>query len=280
VSTPARYAEAVVQPEAVTSPAAASTALVRITDERGYQPAPARTEKPVNAHWFFYGMGYTGLALIWAALWLNGFTGERFLGVGIMGVMFVGLGGFGVVIHTLYRPNERKVRHLLLALASLALTGAAAVPIERISREMYATAAVHRLQPLADALAKDARIREIGVAPTAVVLNGFYGPDYDAAAVGERVQVLDDVLARDGISREEYQAYQRALSAAGMDRAQRSASGVAFSPVGHDNPWLLYVFPGHALPPAHALMDNGGSRQAYHSQPLGGPWYMVLRGSR
>ena len=31
---------------------------------------------------------------------------------------------------------------------------------------------------------------------------------------------------------------------------------------------------------AHALLDNGGSNQAYHSEPLGGPWYLVLSGSR
>jgi hypothetical protein len=35
--------------------------------------------------------------------------------------------------------------------------------------------------------------------------------------------------------------------------------------------------PGHALPPAHALLDDRGT---YHSEPLGGPWYMVRSGSR
>src|SRR5687768_1416865 len=155
----ARYAEATLPVSDAVTPSMALVPVAR--DDGGPRLATAGATKPTNAHRLFYGLGYAGLVLIWAGTWLGGFVG--FVGFEIVGVMFVGLGGFGVLIHTLYKPNERKVRHLLLALASLALTVAALPVVSRISREMYATAAVVRLQPLAEALAKDARIREIGV---------------------------------------------------------------------------------------------------------------------
>jgi hypothetical protein len=60
-------------------------------------------------------------------------------------------------------------------------------------------------------------------------------------------------------------------------RAERTAFTVAFLPDRRSGPRLLYVIPGHALPPAHALLQQQGS---YHSEPLGGPWYMVLDGRR
>jgi hypothetical protein len=168
---------------------------------------------------------------------------------------------------------------LLLAIGSLALTLAASVAVEPISREMYATAAVARLQPLAEALAKDARIIDIGVVNGNSVFNGFYGPDGGTWRVGpaQSGDVLGEVLTRDGVSRAEYEAYRQSLERMGMDRAKRTASTVVFHPYGPRGLWLLYVMPGHALPPAHALLDDSGT---YHSQPLGGPWYMVLSGSR
>lgn len=274
MSTPARYAQAVVQPPSAVP--ATSTALVPVAADRAPRLAPE--EKPVNAHWFFYGMGYTGLALVWAAMWLEGLAPGRFVFVYILAMMFVGLGGFGILIHTVYKPNERKVRHMLLAIGSLTLTLAASVPVERITREMYATAAVARLQPLAEALAKDGRVIDIGELNGNSVFNGFYGPDEGSLRVepAQNGDVLVDVLARDGISREEYETYQQRLERAGMERAKRTASTVVFSPADRREPWLLYVMPGHALPPAHALLDETGT---YHSQPLGGPWYMVLGGS-
>jgi hypothetical protein len=192
----------------------------------------------------------------------------------------VGIGGFGVLIHTLYKPNERKVRHLLLALASLALTVAALPLVTSISREMYATAAVNRLQPLADALAKDARIREIGVFFNGqLIFNGYHGPAHGIGSMeGQTGEfLLADVLARHGLSREEHDAYQRRLDHVGMARAERTGSTVAFLPDGPSGPWLLYVVPGHALPPSRALLVDGGT---WYSQPLGGPWYMVLNGAR
>ena len=272
MSTPARYAEATL-PVSESVPAS-SMALVPVArDGGGPRLATAAATKPVNAHRLFYGLGYAGLVLIWAGTWLSGFVG--FVGFEIVGVMFVGLGGFGVLIHTLYKPNERKVRHLLLALASLALTVAALPVVTRISREMYATAAVTRLQPLAEALAKDARVREIGYSSLGkAMFNGFHGPEHGTGSMeGQKGEfLLADVLAHDGISREEYQAYQRRLDQVGMARARRTGSTVAFLPDGPDEPWLLYVVPGHALPHARELLDA----RPVHSQPLGGSWYMLL----
>lgn len=276
MSMPAQHAEPMLPAPAVFP---ASTALVPVArDDVGPRLATAGASKPTNAHRLFYGLGYAGLILIWAGTWLSGFVG--FVGFEIVGVMFVGLGGFGVLIHTLYKPNERKVRHLLLALASLALTVAALPLVSHISREIYATAAVNRLQPLAEALAKEERIREIGHSSVGhVTFNGFYGPEHGPGSMeGQKGEfLLADVLARDGISREEYQAYQRRLDQVGMASAQRTGSTVAFLPDGPDEPWLLYVVPGHALPHARSLLHEGST---YYSQPLGGPWYMVLNGAR
>lgn len=278
MSTPAGYAQAVAQP--VSAPPSTSTALVPIVRDSGPRLAPPSVQKPTNAHRLFYGIGYGGLVLIWIGVWLGGFLGPNLEILWMFGVMFVGLGGFGILIHSLYRPNERKVRHLLLALASLAVTVAAIPLVQRITREVYATAAVDRLQPLAHALAQDARIREIGVLHGRVLLNGYAGPEYGPGGSIDRQpgeHLLDEVLARDGISREEYLAYQRSLREVEMERAQRTASTVAFAPAGPSGPWLLYVVPGHALPPAHALLDDSGS---YYSEPLGGAWYMVRHGRR
>lgn len=276
MSAPARYAEAV-QP--ASSLSATATALVPIVRDGGPRRVPPAAEKPVNAHRLFYGLGYTGLVLILAGAWLGGFEGQGDPGIAVMGGMFVALGGFGVLIHTLYKSNERKVRHLLLAIASLVLTIAGIPLVTRVSREMYATAAVARLQPLAEALAKDARVREIGRSSTGYpTFNGFHGPEHGIGSMEGQMGefLLADVLAHDGISREEYQAYQRQLDQAGMERARRTGSTVAFQSPGPRALWLLYVVPGHALPPARALLDA----RPVHSQPLGGSWYMLLRGDR
>lgn len=275
MSTPATYAEATARPVAVAP--STSTALVPIVGDRGPRLAPA-AEKPVNAHRLFYGLGYAGLVLIWTGMWLQGFVGPGMEALTGIGAMFVGLGGFGIFIHTVYKPNERKVRHLLLAIASLALTVAAYPLVERISREIYATVAVSRLQPLAEALANDARIRNIGVFNRSVMLNGYIGAEFGSGSIeGREGVLLEEVLSRDGISHEEYLAYQRLLREMGMERAQRTASTVAFYPDGPSGPWLLYVAPGHALPPAHALLEDSGT---YYSEPLGGPWFMVIHGRR
>jgi hypothetical protein len=93
-------------------------------------------EPPANAHRLFFALGYAGVALIWTSMWLGGLVGNGSETFAIVGVMFTALGGFGVFIHTAWKPNERKVRHLLLALATLALTIASFPLVERVSREM------------------------------------------------------------------------------------------------------------------------------------------------
>lgn len=275
MSTPARYAQAVAQ-QAFDAPST-STALVPVLRDGAQRPVPP-AEKPVNAHVLFYVVGYAGLVLLWAGAWLSGLVGESFEVLMGFGAMFVGLGGFGILIHTLYKPTERKVRHLLLALASLAVTVATIPLVQYLTREMYAVAAVGRLEPLAEALAKDPRIREIGVFNGNVLLNGYHGPvDGPGTIEGQQGdRVLQDVLERDGISREEYAAYQRWLEREGVDRAQRTASTVALLPT-RQRPWLLYVAPGQPLPPAHELLDDSGT---YYSEPVGGAWYMVRHGRR
>jgi hypothetical protein len=259
----------------VSTAPATSTALVPIVGDRGPRPMPQQVEPPANVHRLFFALGYAGVALIWTSMWLGGFVSQGAETFAILGVMFTGLGGFGVFIHTVWKPNERKVRHLLLALATLGLTIASYSLVERVSREMYATAAVARLQPLA----KDARIREVGLTHNGVLFNEFSGVENHSSPTsgGNGVQVLADALTRAGVSREEYEEFQQRLSDAGVRRVERTASTVAFFPDGRRGLRLLYVIPGHALPPAHALLQQEGS---YHSEPLGGGWYLVLDGDR
>jgi hypothetical protein len=277
VNTAERYAEPV-QP--VSALPATSTALVPVV--RGRPPrieVSPGAERPVNAHRLFFGMGYFGLVMVWTAVWLSGFVGHRAEFITVIGGMFIGLGGFGILIHTLWKPNERKVRHLLLALGSLGLTLAAIPPVHRISREMYAAAAVDRLQPLAEELARDERIRIVGVFNGELTLNGYVGPSHGPGLIhgAPTAEGLAGVLASGGISRGEFDAYFSRLQAAGMNTAEHTAAGVVFHPSGPYDLALLYLAPGRALPPAHALLGDPGQ---WHSEPLGGAWHMVVRGRR
>lgn len=257
-----------------------STALVPVIGDGRMRQVPAAPQEPANVHRFFFGLGYAGLPLIWAGAVAGSVAGDGYAVLAGFGAIFVGLGGVGVVIHTLWKPNERKVRHLLLALASLALTLLSLVPARPMAREMYATAAVTRLEPLAATLANDARIRHIGVSFNQnVMLNGYFGSGFGMGRVNGKdgEHTLESVLERDGITRAEFDAYQRRLREAGMKEAHRTASTVAFGPSGAGGMMLVYVLPGHALPPAHALV---GDRGYWRSRPLGGSWYMALAGRR
>lgn len=231
---------------------------------------------PVNAHRLFYALGYLGLGLIVAGGWAGAITTRDAAGVFAVAAMFIGLGGLGVLVHTLYRPNERKVRHLLLAAAALALAIVSTPLVRGVAREVRAAALIHRLQPLADALARDARVREVGRDRGRVVLNGYYGPEHGpggAIRVSQPAE-LDDVLARDGIARGELTAYLAALDRAGMREADRTDTFVAFTPAGPSPLRLMYVAPGHAIPgPGVALDDHS----RWRSRPLGGGWYLVLK---
>lgn len=256
-----------------------STALVPVAAAGDAHPQPPGPRPGSNVHVLFFAVGYTGLALVWAGAWLTGFTGNRWEAVTAFGAMFIGLGGFGILIHTLYRPSERKVRHLLLALGSLALTTALLQPVSRVAREMYAAAAVNRLQTLAVDIAKDARIQRIGIVNGNVVLNDYWGGEYGMGTIDgvDRDQALDAVLRRDGMTRAQLQSYMRRLRDAGMHQALRTPSTVAFDPDGPRDLMLVHVLPGRALPPAHALVGDGGR---WHSEPLGGSWHMAISGHR
>lgn len=279
MSTPAPYAQAPQPAQVEVEVGTRSTALVPVIgDGRLRQVSPA-VQDPPNVHRFFFALGYAGLPLIWIGAVASTVAGEAYGIFAGFGAMFVGLGGLGVVIHTVWKPNERKVRHLLLAIASLAVTLLSLVPAQPMAREMYATAAVTRLEPLAATLANDARIRRIGVFNENVMLNGYFGSGFGMGRIegqdGEHT--LESVLERDGITRPEFDAYQRRLREAGMNEARRTASTVAFGPSGGSGMMLVYALPGHALPPDHALVGDGGY---WHSQPLGGSWYMALAGRR
>lgn len=272
MSTPVPQAEA---PRV--APAAATLALV---GDRGPRLVPAAREKPVNAHVLFFVLGYCGLVLIWAGEWLAGFLGGEYRAFQAFGMLFTGLGGFGVVIHTIWKPNERKVRHLLLALAALALTGASLPLVQRLAREMSATATVARLQPLTAALEHDTRIHRIGFSRSHVTINGYYGPEAGRGSLdGKRdASTPPEALARYGISPSEFQAYRRMMERSGVGTASRTRATLAFDARGLHDAMLVYVLPGHALPPAGYALTEHQTR--WYTEPLGGSWYMARRGGR
>lgn len=266
---------------AVQAPASSPPVLVAFAgDRKPRTEGSAGAPKPVNAHRFFYTLGYLGLVPVTAAGWVGAFNSERMYALYVVGALFVGLGGFGVLIHTLFRPNERKVRHLLLALASLALVAASAPLVGRIAREVYATSMILRLQPLAEEVLRDARIRNVGAAENGWVrVNGFRGPAHGDGGFIEgqdrSAVALADVLARDGISLSELHAYLDRLERAGIAEVERVDGRVLFEVAGVDHQWLLYVPPGRALPRAGTPLKEGLTR--WHADPLGGGWYLVLR---
>ncbi|HEX2206550.1 MAG TPA: hypothetical protein VHG93_02650 [Longimicrobium sp.] len=268
MSTPVPQAEA---------PAAATLALA---GDRGPRLVPAAREKPVNAHVLFFVLGYSGLVLIWAGEWLAGFLGGEYRAFQAIGMLLTGLGGFGVVIHTLWKPNERKVRHLLLALAALALTGASLPLVQRLAREMSAAAAVVRLQPLTGALEHDTRIHRIGFSRFRVTINGYYGPETGTGSLdGKRdASTLPEALARYGISPSECQVYRRMMERAGVGTASRTRATLAFDARGPHDAMLVYVLPGHAPPPPGYALTEDDIR--WYTEPLGGSWYMARRGER
>jgi hypothetical protein len=283
VSTQARYAEAAASSVQSTALVPVSTALVPVVGDRPRIEVSPGPPKPVNAHRFFYVLGYLGLVAIVAGTWTTAVQGGAWYALFPIGIIFVGLGGLGVLIHTLYRPNERKVRHLLLALASLGVVAASAPLLQRISREVHAAAMIPRLQPLADEVLRDVRIRDLGRAgPDRVSLNGFNGPltgsDGWLDGLPNQPELLAGILARDGISRGELQAYLGKLERAGVNAVEWVDGRLLLTPADGGNHWLLYVPPGAALPRPGTRLTNHLVR--WHADPLGGGWYLVLPGER
>jgi hypothetical protein len=272
MSTAERYA-------AAAPPAPAETPrLVALAGDRvprvGPNPGAA---KPVNADRLFYGMGYLGVTLIVVAAWAGAIDADAGFVVYPLAALFVGVGGFGVLVHTAWKPNERKVRHLLLAIASLVLAIVSTPVVRGIAREVRAAVMIDRLQPLADALAGDPRIHQVGRDGGRVVLNGYLGPEHGAGGAIRVSQPaeLNEVLARDGIAREEVTAYLAALDRAGIREADRTDLFVAFAPTGAADVRLVYVPPGRAIPPPGIALDD---HSRWRSKPMGGGWYLVLKG--
>lgn len=286
MSTQARYAEAAASSVPSTALVPVSTALVPVVGDRARIEVSPGAPKPVNAHRFFYVLGYLGLVAIVAAAWTTAVQGGAWYALFPIGIIFVGLGGLGVLIHTLYRPNERKVRHLLLALASVGVVAASAPLLQRIAREVHATAMISRLQPLADEVLRDARIVNVGTSGTdRVALNGFNGQlsGSDGWMGGlddgtNQPAVLADILERDGISRGELQTYMDKLERAGANAVERADGRLLFTPAGQNSHWLLHVPPGVAIPRPGTRLTNELGR--WHADPLGGGWYLVLPGDR
>lgn len=271
MSAPARYAAATLPP------AAPGPALVPMVGDRAprihVSPGP---QKPVNVHRLFFGLWYAALALIVIANWLqvrHVFTAEM---IWLPALLFSALGGFGILIHTLWKPGERKVRHALAAGAALALTMALLGPVRHVSTQMFVASRVARLQPLAEALAQDARIRNVGLrGEDQVRLNGFEGPWQGDGGWIEGTfpapnSTLAEILARDGIAEPELREYAAALDRAGMDKAERSGDRVTFT-YGYSLK-LLYVPAGVSPPDPRRLVDGPGS---WRSEPLGGGWYLL-----
>lgn len=271
MSAPARYAAATLPPSAP------GPALVPVVGDRAprihVSPGP---QKPVNVHRLFFGLWYAALALYVIANWVEVRHYHAADMVRLTGVLFTGLGGFGILIHTLWKPGERKVRHALAAGATLALTLASAGPVRHVSVQMFATSRVVRLQPLAEALARDARIRNLGVAGAdRVELNGFHGPwqgegRWIEGPYPSPRATLAEILARDGIAEPELREYAAALDGSGMSEAERSGGRVTFT-YDYDLK-LLYVPAGVSPPDPRRLVD---SPTRWRSEPLGGGWYLL-----
>lgn len=265
--------------EAVTAPpASTSTALVPLRADRApAPPAPRPPGPPRNVHRVFYGMGYSALGFFILGTFLQPRIGPAAAGFFILGAMFLGLGGVGVLGHVAYKPSVAKLRKGLGAVAAVVLTAAAIRPIDRIAQEVHADTHIAAAQALVDDLARDGRVRVIGV-PSAewVTLNGFHGKldgsyastsaPVDTSAFGAPVLPLYEVLRRDGISRLELVRMMNRLQAAGVSEMVYKAGVVTVRmETGAD---LLYVRPGHVLPTGTVLAGQ-------HTRPLGGGWYLL-----
>lgn len=251
-----------------------SMALVPLTADRApLHPAPA---KPSNVHRVFYGMGYAALVLITFGTAMAPRWGNAMFGFYVMGVFGLGLGGLGVLIHVLYRPSMAKLRKGLGAVAALGLTLAAQGTVADAADEVHAASRIARLQPLADDLSRDGRIRALGAPMDGWVdLNGYHGrlDSRDRVRVdGVTEMALADVLRRDGISRLELVRLLNRLERSGTRRVEMGAAYVAFEAgtVGAD---LLYVRPGQAPPtPGAEILDQ----RVVRARPVGGGWYLLL----
>jgi hypothetical protein len=259
--------------DAVAAHPSTSLALVPLSTGRafveGVSPTPPRP-LPARVHRAFYAMGYTGLALLVCGAWAIMFF--------VMGAGCVGLGGLGVLVHLLWPPRTmHKLRTTLGAIASLVLAVASVEPIMDAAREVRAASLVPALQPLADDLVRYGRITDMERGGyQRVALNGYSGratsiDGIETARPGEPL-TFEGVLRRDGVAREDFDAFQERLRRTGMSAVRVQPGYVLFRSPGSP-PWrLLHVLPGHPLPPRGAALD-GWVR--WMAQPLGGGWFII-----
>jgi hypothetical protein len=260
VSAPARHLHAA-PPAAAPGPV-----LVPRVGDAGprIQAAPA-TSRRVSAYRVFCGMWYASLAMFTLAAWIGAVHFEPSLALNVIGGLFAALGGLGILIHTLCKRSEQKLRHALAAGAALALTISSLAPVGDVSTQVYATSRAARLQPVAEALARDGRIRNVGGTAERPRLNG--------AGASDAAVTLPEVLTRDGLTRAELQPYLEGLRRAGMIDAERTQAAVLFTSARVYDFRLLYVLPGQPLPDVRGI---AGASATWRSNPLGGGWYVLL----
>jgi hypothetical protein len=270
--------------DAVAAHPSTSLALVPVSTGRafveGVTLTPPRSGSS-RVHRAFYAMGYTGLVLFVCGAWATAYHEGTTIMFFVMGAGCVGLGGLGVLVHLLWPPRTmHKLRTTLGAIASLVLTAASVEAIGDAAREVRAASLVPVLQPLADDLVRYGRITSM--APRGyqtVELNGYSGraasiDGIETARPGEPL-TFEDVLRRDGVTREEFDAFEQRLWRTGMREVHLQPGYVLFNSPGSP-PWrLLHVLPGHPLPARGAVLD-GWVR--WTAQPLGGGWYVVTSG--
>jgi hypothetical protein len=261
-----------------------SMALVPLAvDRQAVGSAALPRAAHASAHRAFYAMGYTGLAMLLVGAWMSAYGQEYMVMMFLPGGFCIGLGGLGVLGHLLWKPRTmHKLRTTLGAIASLGLTIAAMPVIGRISGEVHASSAIAGLQPLAEDLARYGRIGEMEVSSVEWVrLNGFTGLDTGPDAVSGRVPgdpytvTLEDVLRRDGITRDELAAFRGRMLERGV-RGVEVRPGYVLLVRNDAADRLLHVRPGQPLPQAVSGIISPANLR---TQPLGGGWYLVRSGT-
>lgn len=263
--------------DAVEAPRPApSMELVPLAMDRApLRPVTAAAAGPSNAHRAFYGMGYAALALITLGTVMGPRSETVMATFYVVGLLGLGLGGLGVLVHVVHQPSMPKLRVGLGAVVSVVLTAAAQAPVAHAANEVHAASRIARLQPLADDLSRDGRIRALGV-PSAgwVELNGYRGrlDSRDRIRIDAGTEMaLADVLRRDGISRLDLVRLLNRLGQAGAWRVEVGTAYVAFD---RDGPGadLLYVRPGQGPPvPGAEILGRRSARM----RPVGGGWYLL-----
>jgi hypothetical protein len=193
-----------------------------VTVEGSAPPRP----RPGRWHWFFYGLGYAGLAMLVLGGVVSGRDEEGMVVCFGLGAGFTGLASLGVLVHLVIPPRtQHKLRTTLGAVASLLLTIALLPVVMHVSREVRAESLVPVAQRFVDREARPPSVAEKRGSGIAVV-------DFEPGYL---------LLLAEGV---------------------------------HDW-WMLYPRPGHPLPSPGAAVAG---LHHWHTQPLGGGWYILASG--